>query len=221
MPSARKKQIVQATRKRQQRGRLYLVVAIIIITLVGVGVYVYATSQASNSPPSVEYAKLNTSQGTIEIELYRSLMPKTVDNFVSLANSGFYSNLVWHRIHPGFVIQTGNPNTRNDAPNSTWSQPYSAQSIPFEYASSLHNALGYVGMASTAPGTGGNTQFYINTGDNSQTLPDGEYAVFAKVISGMNVVNAIGNLPIYTPPDGQPINPADALLISVTTSSTP
>jgi cyclophilin family peptidyl-prolyl cis-trans isomerase len=200
-----------------------LVLLIIVITIIGIGVYEYASSRpaaSSNSLPSVVYAKLNTTQGMIEIELYHSLTPKTVENFVNLANEGFYNNLVWHRIATNFVIQTGNPNTRNDAPNSTWSQPYSAQSVPFEYDPSLHNAAGYVGMASTAMGVGGTTQFYINLIDNSAPL-DGKYAVFGKVIVGMNVVDAIGNLPIYTPPDGQPVNPSQAMLISVTISNSP
>jgi cyclophilin family peptidyl-prolyl cis-trans isomerase len=223
MPSHRKKQIIQTAQKRQRRGRIFLVLLVIVITIVGIGVYVYVSSRpaaSSNGLPNIVYAKLNTTQGMIEIELYHGLTPKTVENFVNLANTGFYNNLVWNRIHPSFVIQTGNPNTRNDSPNSTWSQPYSAQSVPFEYAPSLHNAAGYVGMASTAVGVGGDTQFYINIVDNSAPL-DGNYAVFAKVIVGMNVVNTLGNLPIYTPPDGQPINPSQAMLISVTISDSP
>src|SRR5207249_10940649 len=97
-PSWQKKRTVQTVRKRQSRGKIYLVAAIIIILTIGVGLYVYVSSQASNSLPPVVYAKLNTSDGMIEVELYYNATPKTVANFVSLANSGFYTNLVWHRI---------------------------------------------------------------------------------------------------------------------------
>ena len=218
MPSSRKKQILQAKRKRQRRGSIYLVIAIITIVVAGVGLYVYASSLSSNSTPSVIYAKLNTSQGVMEVELYRSLTPRTVDNFVNLANSGFYNSLVWHRIVKNFVIQTGNSNSRNGLNNATWSQPGSGAQIPFEYDSSLHNAVGYLGMASTASGAGGTTQFYVNTNDNSAAL-DGKYAVFGKVIIGMSVAYAIANLPIYT--DGQPVNPSDAMLNSITISNSP
>jgi cyclophilin family peptidyl-prolyl cis-trans isomerase len=230
LPSPRKKKIIQATRKRQRRGAVYLVAIVIVITTIGIGWYVYASSQspAQSSPqpntlPDIVYAKLGTSQGTIEIELYHSLTPKTVENFVNLANSGFYNKLVWHRIAKSFVIQTGNSNSRNGLNNSTWSQAGSGQSIPFEYASSLHNAVGYVAMASTNQQAGGTTQFYININDNSGAL-DRNYAVFGKIISGMNAAYAIGNLPIYpglSPTDGQPINPADAMLNGVTISNSP
>src|SRR5947207_10545004 len=166
-PSWQKKRTVQTVRKRQGRGKIYLLGAFIIIVVVGVTLYVYASSQ---STPAIVYAKLNTSQGVIEIELYQNATPKTVTNFVNLANSGFYNNLVWHRIAKNFVIQTGNSNSRNGLNNSTWSQAGTGQAIPFEYDNSLHNAVGYVGMASTGTQVGGTTQFYININNNSATL---------------------------------------------------
>ena len=215
MASTRKRQIIQQARKRQRRGRIYLVSIVIIIIAVGVGLYVYVSSQTST-----EYAKLTTSQGSITIQLYPNSEPRTVANFVNLANSHFYDNLVWHRIAKNFVIQSGDPNSRNGLNNSTWGQGSSGQPLPFEYDPSLHNAVGYVAMASTHAGVGGTCQFYININDNSAAL-DGKYAVFGKVVSGMDAVNAIGNLPIYNPPDGQPISPSSAMLLSVTISSSP
>jgi len=201
MPSAQKRRIIEKTRKREKRGRIYLIVALILIAIVAVGVFAYASSQS----PKIVYAKLNTSKGMIEVELYQSQTPTTVTNFVNLAKSGFYSNLVWHRIHPGFVVQTGDPNTRNGGgDNKTWGQGGSSQTIPLEIDNSLHNYAGYLGMARSTDPNSASSQFYINLGDNSAAL-DGKYAVFGKVISGMDVANTIGNVPIYTPPDGQPI----------------
>ncbi|OLE90881.1 MAG: hypothetical protein AUF79_08010 [Crenarchaeota archaeon 13_1_20CM_2_51_8] len=170
------------------------------------------------------YAKLNTSQGLIEIELYHNSAPQTVTNFINLANRGFYTNLVWHRIIPDFVVQTGDPNTVNGGGDrNTWGQGTSGQNVPFEYDSSLHNAVGYVAMASTAAGAGGSSQFYINVHDNSGTL-DGKYAVFGKVIAGMNAANALANLPTtnqYPNAPDQPTDPSTAMLISVTISNSP
>ncbi len=214
MAASRKKKIIQQAQERRRRGRIYLAVIVIAVIVVGVGLYVYVSSLSSP-----EYAKLDTSQGTITIQLYPNSAPKTVANFISLANSHFYDHLVWWRIAKNFVIQTGDPNSRYGLNNSTWGSGGSAQ-IPFEYDSSLHNTVGYVAMASTAPKVGGSSQFYINLKDNSGPL-DGNYTVFGKVISGMDVAFAIGNLPIYTPPDGQPINPSDAMLNSVVISSSP
>ena len=202
---------------------MYLLGTVLLVAIIAVAVVVYAYIQPGGTNPGLQavvYAKLNTSQGVIEIELYQNATPKTVTNFVNLANSGFYNNLVWHRIAKNFVIQTGNSNSRNGLNNSTWSQAGTGQAIPFEYDNSLHNAVGYVGMASTGTQVGGTTQFYININDNSATL-DGKYAVFGKVIAGMDVAYSIGNLPIYNSPDGQPINPSGAMLTSITISNSP
>ena len=202
---------------------MYLLGTVLLVAIIAVAVVVYAYIQpggTNTGSQAVVYAKLNTSKGLIEIELYQNSTPKTVTNFVNLASSGFYNNLVWHRIAKNFVIQTGNSNSRDGLNNSTWSQPGTGQAIPFEYDNSLHNAVGYVGMASTGTQVGGTTQFYININDNSAKL-DGKYAVFGKVIAGMDVAYSIGNLPIYNSPDGQPINPSDAMLTSVTISNSP
>ncbi|TMI64036.1 peptidylprolyl isomerase [Candidatus Bathyarchaeota archaeon] len=223
MPSVQEIRALQRARKKARRRRMYLLGTVLLVAIIAVSVVVYAYIQPGGTNPGLQaivYAKLNTSQGVIEIELYQNATPKTVTNFVNLANSGFYNNLVWHRIAKNFVIQTGNSNSRNGLNNSTWSQAGTGQAIPFEYDNSLHNAVGYVGMASTGTQVGGTTQFYININNNSATL-DGKYAVFGKVIAGMDVAYAIGNLPIYNSPDGQPINPSDAMLTSVTISNSP
>ncbi|OLD54911.1 hypothetical protein AUI46_06735, partial [archaeon 13_1_40CM_2_52_13] len=168
------------------------------------------------------YATLDTTNGTIVVELYRAQAPKTVSNFVSLAQSNSYSYLVWHRIIANFVIQTGDPNTKNGGGDrNTWGQGTSGQSVPFEYDSSLHNNVGYVAMASTGVGVGGSSQFYINVHDNSATL-DGKYAVFGKVIAGMDAVNKLASSPTtnqYPGAPDQPTSPSAAMLISVTIST--
>jgi cyclophilin family peptidyl-prolyl cis-trans isomerase len=140
---------------------------------------------------------------------------------VSLAQSNFYSYLVWHRIIANFVIQTGDPNTKSGGGDrNAWGQGTSGQSVPFEYDSSLHNNVGYVAMASTGVGVGGSSQFYINVHDNSATL-DGKYAVFGKVIAGMDAVNKLASSPTtnqYPGAPDQPTNPSAAMLKSVTIS---
>jgi peptidylprolyl isomerase len=222
MPSPRKKQIVQAARKRQRRGRIYLVAIIIIVTTIGIGWYVYASSQPptqSSGLPNIVYAKLGTSQGTIEVELYHSLTPKTVENFVNLSNQGFYNNLVWHRISKvdPFVIQTGDPNTRNGVGNSsgTWGSGSSSPTVPLEIVSSLHNYAGYLGMARGADPNSGSCQFYINMANNTDL--DGSYTVFGRVISGMSSATAIYNTPTYA--SEQPVTLV--YLTSVTISNNP
>jgi peptidyl-prolyl cis-trans isomerase B (cyclophilin B) len=152
----------------------------------------------------------------MEVELFQGLVPATVNNFVALAESGFYNNLTWHRLQPNFVIQTGDPNTRTGGSTTT---------VAFEVVPSLHNNAGYLGMASSGAHLGGTSQFYINLKDNSQL--DGSYAVFGKIVSpsGLNIANAIANLPPNpscpnTGLGAPPANPAEAMLISVTILNT-
>jgi len=245
LPHTSKKYKKQETSKGPNRTILIAVVAVIAIIAIAGGYYVYSSSQHTTSSldtttsvtqsgsaattsstaasaSGLVYAKLDTSQGTFEIELFQSLTPKTVANFVSLANSGFYNNLVWHRIVAGFVIQTGDPTTKNgEGSPCSWGSGSSNTTMPFEYAPSLPNDAGYVAMASTAPKTAGTSQFFVNLADNPSL--NGNYTVFGKVISGMNVVDAIGNLPVTNCPTGgtPPSDPADAMLISVTIQNSP
>ena len=210
-----------ALNKRARRRRLYIVGAVGVILLIVAG-GVWAYYQNNNTGPSctptaqLTCAKFVTSMGTFEVELFKSATPATVANFVNLSQSGFYNNLVWHRIEPGFVIQSGDPNTRNGAGDrSTWGQ-YGGTPVPFEYNATLHNTAGTLGMASTGAGVGGSTQFYINLKDNSASL-DGKYAVFGKVTSGMDVVQKIGSVPVeQVGGQNEPIDPVYITSITIT-----
>jgi len=214
--------IRKSRKQRTRRGRTYLLGTLALVLVIAIGWYVYASAQSANmnAPASgIVYAKLNTSHGVIEVELYQSKTPKTVDNFVKLAGQGFYNNFVWHRIATDFVIQTGDPNTKNGGGvRSDWGSGGSSQTVPLEIDSSLHNYVGYLGMARGGDRNSGSSQFYINLRDN--TSLDGEYTVFGRVTSGMDVARAIGDLPVDTPPDGKPLDPLP-FLISVTISNSP
>ena len=198
-------------RKKPKRpwGKVAAVVFVVLI-IGGASYYVYETYIYKAAPI---YAEVYTSLGSFEIVLYPASAPKTVANFVNLAEQGFYNNLTWHRIEKGFVIQIGDPNTRNGGGNrSLWGSDSSNTTVPFEYDPNLHNYAGYIAMASTAAKTGGSSQFYINLADNSANL-DGNYAVFGQVIQNMTVVNAIGSVPTesVTVPGGatqdEPVTP--------------
>src|SRR2546425_2029992 len=235
MPSVQKSRAIQRTRRRTHRGRNVILGILVLIILVGVYYYVYSTTTQSTplaggltscptfTTPSGAgtvtgdmYAKLNTAQGLIEVQLFASAAPKTVTNFVNLAQSGFYDNLVWHRIVQGFVIQTGDPVSKNGANRSLWGQCGSSQTVPLEIDSSLHNSVGYLGMARTSDPNSGTSQFYINLANNTSSL-DGKYTVFGQVISGMDAAVAIANIPVNS--QSQPIDPV--FLTSVIISNSP
>jgi cyclophilin family peptidyl-prolyl cis-trans isomerase len=222
--------------KKSSRRNLYLSIAVVVILVVAIGA-VYdiearggtktTSSSSSTSSGTGEYAVLDTTQGNITIQLFPADAPKTVANFVNLANTGFYNDLVWHRIVAGFIIQTGDPNTKG-APSdeSNWGQGGSGTTIPFEN-SGLPEGEYYVAMANTiAQGDGASSQFFINLVNNVSSLGSG-YAVFGMVVQGMNAVQAIGALPVASTCSSSngltcpPLNPGQALLISVTIQSTP
>lgn len=212
MPHSSKKYRKQAAAQgKGSRMPVYAIVAVIVVVVAAAaGWYVYssylatsATTTTTATSGSITYAKIYTSMGVIEVELFAAQTPKTVTNFANLSNSGFYNNLVWHRIVKGFVIQTGDPNTRNGGGSrSTWGQGGSPQAIPLEIVPSLHNDYGYLGVARSSSPNSGSSQFYINLANN--TSLDGSYTVFGKVISGMNVALAIGNVPVDS--NDSPIN---------------
>src|SRR5438034_1144366 len=115
------------------------------------------------------YATLNTTNGTIVVELYRAQTPQTVSNFVNLANQHFYDNLVWWRLsrNPP-LISSAHPLTRyGTTSRSTWGTGGSSQTVPLELDKSLHNSLGYLGMARGQTLDSASSQFYINMANNN------------------------------------------------------
>jgi cyclophilin family peptidyl-prolyl cis-trans isomerase len=227
------------------RTTIAVVALIVIIVAAAGGYYVYSSAQhttsstqdtstqvsstlTSNASVSTGsdllYAKIATSQGTFEVELFKNQTPTTVNNFVSLAQSGFYNNLVWHRISKNFVIQTGDPTTKNAQGSPCSWGTGTSKTIPLEIVPSLHNVAGTLAMASPQGGLP-SSQFFVNLSDNSASL-DGRYTVFGKVISGMNVVDALGALqttqcPGGTATDGPPAQPSSAMMLSVTIQTSP
>jgi peptidyl-prolyl cis-trans isomerase B (cyclophilin B) len=135
-------------------------------------------------------AIVETDKGTIVIRLFRKLAPKTVTNFIDIANSGFYNGLRFHRVEPGFCIQGGDP--QGDG-SGVYVEPTSHQMrlLPLETSPSLkHNAPGVVAMAHFPrnPDTS-SCQFYITL--SPQPGLDGQYSIFGGVVNGMDVANKI------------------------------
>lgn len=124
-------------------------------------------------------AVIKTDKGTIEFELYASKAPKTVSNFVYLAEKGFYDGLIFHRVEPNFVIQGGDPSG-----NGTGGPGYQ---FPDEPVVGDYKA-GTVAMANSGPNTNG-SQFFICLADQP-TLPK-SYNLFGQVTAGMDVVAKI------------------------------
>ena len=131
-------------------------------------------------------ATFKTNEGDFEIELFATKTPKTVENFVGLATTGKYDNLIFHRVIPQFMIQGGDPTGTGRGGESFWGGKFED-----EFDTSLHHdKAGILSMANAGPGTNG-SQFFITL------IPtpwlDGKHSIFGEVISGMDVVDSIGD----------------------------
>jgi peptidyl-prolyl cis-trans isomerase B (cyclophilin B) len=135
-------------------------------------------------------AIFHTSEGNFTIQFYNSQAPITVNNFLSLAKSGFYSGTRFHRVVKGFMIQGGDPLSKDLSRQDQWGTGGS-EPIADEFISDLLNNRGTIAMAHTSAPNSASSQFFINTKDNA--FLNGQYAVFGKVISGMDVIDKIEN----------------------------
>nr|AIF19449.1 peptidyl-prolyl isomerase (PPIB, ppiB) [uncultured marine thaumarchaeote KM3_86_G02] len=136
-------------------------------------------------------AIIKTSFGNIKFSLAPDIAPETVRNFSQLAKSGFYNGTLFHRIIPGFMIQGGDPNTKN-SDKSTWGQGGPGYNLRAEFNSRSH-LRGIVSMARASDPDSAGSQFFIVTSDS--TFLDRQYTVFGEVVDGMEVADKIVNLP--------------------------
>ena len=134
---------------------------------------------------------LKTSLGNIKIELFQKEAPISVNNFISYVKTGFYSGTIFHRVIPGFMVQGGGF-------TSEMKMKKTVQPIKNEAANGLKNDRGTIAMARTSASDSATSQFFINLVNNdnlNRPMPDGHgYAVFGKVIAGMDVVDKIASV---------------------------
>ena len=144
--------------------------------------------------------------GTIEAELYPHIAPNTVNNFIDLANSGFYDNLTFHRVIKDFMIQGGDPDG-----NGTGGPGYSIKGefTKNKFQNDLKHTEGVLSMARSQNKNSAGSQFFIMSKDTPSL--DGNYAAFGKVISGLDVVHKIEN--VNTTPGDKPVT--DVIIESI------
>ena len=155
---------------------------------------------AADEVPPHPYIEIVTTEGTIILELDGKQAPLTVEHFLKLVDDGFYDGIMFHRVIPGFMAQTG-----GHTPDLKLKE--SDDSIPNESGNGLSNVRGTVAMARTNDPHSANSQFFINVADNTRLDPGKKpgggtwgYAVFGSVIQGMEIVDTIVN--VQTGPQG-------------------
>jgi cyclophilin family peptidyl-prolyl cis-trans isomerase len=154
---------------------------------------------------------IRTKFGDISIEFFPDAAPKTVENFTKLAKSGFYDGLTFHRIVPGFVIQGGDPNTKNSANRSRWGTGGPGWTVKAEFNKNKHSR-GALSMARSQDPNSAGSQFFVVLKDAN--FLDGQYTVFGRVTSGMDAVDKIAAL--KTDPADAPVDVEQARMVKVT-----
>lgn len=133
-------------------------------------------------------AKIGTTKGDIWIKLFPEQTPKTVENFIGLVERGYYDGIIFHRVIPDFMIQSGDPTGTGTGGESIWGKDFED-----EFVANLTNIRGALSMANRGPATNG-SQFFIVQKDGGTPWLDGKHTVFGQVISGMDVVDELANV---------------------------
>lgn len=184
----------------------------IAVLLAGMSMTMGTQSMAETANPRVT---VETSKGSIVLELDPAKAPLTVENFLSYANDGFYDGTIFHRVIPGFMIQGGGftPGMNQKATRAP---------VRNEANNGLRNDVGTIAMARTPDPHSATAQFFINVSDNDFLNFTGEnprgwgYAVFGRVVEGMEVVEAIVSVPTGNRGGHQDVPREDVVINSVT-----
>ena len=203
---------LQEESKTKKRKRTFIIIGGVLVGLILVVVAVFYIIN-SNKPVKIMQATIETDKGNIELELNREAAPNTVDNFVKLSKQGFYDGTTFHRVVPNFVIQGGDPlskdpnakNVGSGGPGYTFKDEINPKALglsddviqqledkgyTFNFLlKSIPHKVGTISMANSGPNTNG-SQFFIVTTQDQPNL-DGMYTAFGQVVSGMDVVQKI------------------------------
>jgi peptidyl-prolyl cis-trans isomerase A (cyclophilin A) len=189
------------------QGRLMLYACLAALALLGLCALTPGEADAAQADEN-PIVDIETSAGTITLELDKAKAPITVDNFIKYVDAGYYDGLIFHRVIPGFMIQGGGMNEKVE-------EKFQGQrpEIKNEASNGLSNKRGTIAMARTANPDSAQSQFFINLVDNARGLDprpgSAGYAVFGKVTAGMEVVDAIAQVPTTRrgPHDDVPVKP--------------
>jgi peptidyl-prolyl cis-trans isomerase B (cyclophilin B) len=143
-----------------------------------------------------EVAVIKTTEGEMVVEFWPEVAPKTVENFKSLARKGFYDGTCFHRVIKGFMIQGGDPLTKEAGQESRWGTGDPGYKIPAEF-NDRHHDRGVLSMARSNDPNSAGSQFFICHG-NPRFL-DRQYTAFGKLIRGDEVLEAIATAPTHSP----------------------
>ena len=198
-------------------NRIAAIVGVVI--LVGIGFFLFNpfnSNSDSTSASSAPIAVIETTYGIIVIQLFPDVAPGHVDNFVRLANEGYYDGTTFHRVIPGFMIQGGDPNSKDDDRSNDGQGGHSANGpntfVNAEFSQDLTHKRGILSMARAQDPNSAGSQFFIVVADSN--FLDRQYSIFGEVIEGMDVADKIVNVK-----KDSADNPLDKVTMKVTIRS--
>ncbi len=165
---------------------------------------------ATAADDTAEVAVMKTNKGEMVIAFWPDVAPKTVENFKKLAKEGFYDGTAFHRIMKTFMIQGGDPLTKDPSKEAMWGTGDPGYKIKAEFNDKKHE-FGVLSMARSQDPDSAGSQFFICTGDAS--FLDRKYTAFGKVIKGDDVLKKIAETPVTTSAGGEPSKPTERVEI--------
>lgn len=156
-------------------------------------------------------ATLVTSKGEMKIELWPDVAPGTVENFTKLANDGFYDGTCFHRIMTGFMIQGGDPQTKDETLEDLWGTGGPGHTINAEFNDRPH-VRGVISMARSASPDSAGSQFFVCL-DNANFL-DGQYTAFGALTEGDDTLGSIGDTPVGPSNSGENSKPKERVEVT-------
>ena len=173
----------------------------------------FAAEENQGNPPmnaSNDVAIIKTSEGDMVVRFWNDTAPNTIENFKKLARSGFYDGTIFHRIVKGFMIQGGDPNSKDPGKESSYGQGGPGYKIKAEFNDHSHDR-GVVSMARSSDPDSAGSQFFICLA--SVPRLDHQYATFGKLIKGDDVLGKIGDMPVTRSSSGENSKPTKRVVI--------